>query len=361
MGLDTQALAAAFGPGSIPATATAPCSVAGGCAGSAWWAYNAPSAKAALAAAKFDLKTVYPLTIPDAPVPGLPDPAAAAAAVKGQLEVNLGLLVEPAVVPVETFMADLAAGRIDGLYLAGVASQLADGSGFLEPLFGRSVTTTAAGRATGVADALETLAHTAGTADRADVLATANDAVRATVPISPLVHPGSAAVYRSDVTGVVVSPLGLDPLGSFVPGDRHQLVYQGAAEPAGTWCGNQSSLDAFRLCGLTTEGLFGFKPGSLDPEPRLAAQCAPNADATTWTCRLRRGITYKDGMRLDAGDVLASFVAQWDARGPLRTAGPPGTFASWDALFGAPTSGYVPVPSPAVSPTTSPTRGTDQR
>ena len=136
MGLDPQALAAAFGPGTIPATATAPCSVAGGCAGRAWWSFNAPSATAALAAAKFDLKTVYPLTIPDSPMPGLPDPAAAAAAVKDQLEANLGLLVKPVAVPVATFAADLAAGRIDGLYLAGVASQLADGSGFLEPLFG---------------------------------------------------------------------------------------------------------------------------------------------------------------------------------------------------------------------------------
>ena len=152
-------------------------------------------------------------------------------------------------------------------------------------------------------------------------------------------HPGSVAVYGSDVTGVAVSPLGLDALGSFVPGDRHQLVYLGASEPAGGWCGNQATLDAFRLCGLVTEGLYGFTPGTLDPEPRLAVRCAPNADATTWTCRLRPDVTFQDGMVLDAGDVLASFVAQWDARGPLRTAGTSGparAFASWDALFGAP-------------------------
>jgi len=355
MGLDTPALAAAFGPGSTAATATTPCSVNGGCAGRPWWPFNAPSATAALAASKFNLKTTYPLTIPDAPVPGLPDPAAAATAVKTQLEANLGLLVQPRTVPAATFAAELAAGRIEGLYLAGVASQLADASGFLEPLFGRSVTTTAAGRATGVADALETLARTTGTADRAAVLATANDAIRATVPISPLVHPGSAAIYRSDVTGVAVSPLGLDPLGSFVPGDRHQLVYQGEAQPAGTWCGNQATLDAFRLCGLVTEGLYGFRRGSLDPAPRLATRCTPDAAAITWTCRLRRDVTFADGMHLDAGDVLASFVAQWDAEGPLRTAGPAGAFASWDALFGAPSSGYVPTPTPAASPTPPPT------
>ena len=339
MGLDTSALAASFGPGSIPATATAPCSVAGGCGGEAWWAFNAPSATAALAAAKFDLKTVYPLRIPDAPMPGLPDPAAAAAAVGAQLQANLGLTVEPEAVPAATFAADLTAGRIEGLYLAGVASALADASGFLEPLFGPSVTSTAAGSATGVADALETLAHTTGASARAAILATANDTVRATVPISPLVHPGSVVVYGSDVSGVAVSPLGLDALGSFVPGDRHQLVYIGASEPVGGWCGNQATLDAFRLCGLVTEGLYGFGPGTLDPEPRLAVRCATSADATTWTCRLHPDVTFQDGMLLDAGDVLASFVAQWDAGSPLRTGWPERAFASWDALFGAPAGG----------------------
>jgi ABC-type transport system substrate-binding protein len=59
----------------------------------------------------------------------------------------------------------------------------------------------------------------------------------------------------------------------------------------------------------------------------------------TWTCGLRPDVTFGDGMRFDAGDVLASFVAQWDAAGPLRTAGPAGAFASWDGLFGPPTGG----------------------
>jgi len=339
MGLDPDALAAAFGPGSVPATATAPCSVAGGCAGRAWWPFDAPAATAALAAAKFDLSAVYTLRIPDAPVPGLPDPAGAAAAVQAQLKANLGVTVEPEVVPAAAFAAELAAGRIDGLYLAGVSSALADASGFLEPLFGRSVTTTAAGRATGVAEALGTLARTTGDTARTAILATANDAVSDTVPIAPLVHPGEVEVYRSDVTGVAASPLGLDPLGSFVPGDRHQIAFLGTDEPGGTWCGNQAGIDAFRLCGLVTEGLYGFAPGTLDVGPRLATRCTPNAEATTWTCRLRPDVTFADGMHLDAGDVLASFVAQWDGEGPLRKAGAVGAFASWDALFGGPTGG----------------------
>jgi len=83
-----------------------------------------------------------------------------------------------------------------------------------------------------------------------------------------------------------------------------------------------------------TESLYGFAPGGMSPEPMLAQSCIPDAAALTWTCRLREGRTFSDGMRVDAGDVLASFVAQWDRSRPLRTASPDATFAAWDALFG---------------------------
>jgi len=149
----------------------------------------------------------------------------------------------------------------------------------------------------------------------------------------PLAHPGSTVAFRSDVTGVVASPLGLDPLGAFTPGDRGQLVFMQASEPDGAYCGDQASLDAYRLCGLVLEGLYGFAPGSLTVEPRLAEACDPDDSATTWTCRLRTGVTFSDGAHLDAGDVLASFVAQWDRTQPLRT-GSDAPFTAWSALFG---------------------------
>ena len=76
-----------------------------------------------------------------------------------------------------------------------------------------------------------------------------------------------------------------------------------------------------------------FQPGTMTVEPRLANRCEPSADATVWTCRLRGGVRYADGARFDAGDVLASFVAQWDRSQPLRK-GSDAPFAAWTALFG---------------------------
>jgi ABC-type transport system substrate-binding protein len=108
----------------------------------------------------------------------------------------------------------------------------------------------------------------------------------------------------------------------------------GTAEPAGAYCGDQRAPDALRLCARVSGGLYGFAPGGLTVEPRLA-DCSPNGDTTVWTCRLRTGLAYTDGTPVDAADVLATFVAQWDPTQPLRRARPNGSFATWDALFGA--------------------------
>ena len=152
----------------------------------------------------------------------------------------------------------------------------------------------------------------------------------------PLAHQGSTVTFRSDVAGVVTSPLGLDPLGAATPGDRPQLVFEQATEPVGAWCGDQSSLDAFRLCGLLADGLFGFAPGSVTPEPGLARSCRSGDNARVWTCTLAGDVSFDDGTTLDAGDVLASTVAAWDGTGAIRRAAPEGAFGTWDALFGGP-------------------------
>ena len=110
-------------------------------------------------------------------------------------------------------------------------------------------------------------------------------------------------------------------------------MFMQATEPDGAYCGDQATGDAYRLCGLVQEGLYGFQPGTMTVEPRLATRCEPNADATVWTCRLHGGVKYSDGARLDAGDVLASFVAQWDRSQPLRN-GSDAPFSAWDELFG---------------------------
>jgi len=128
----------------------------------------------------------------------------------------------------------------------------------------------------------------------------------------------------------------VDPLGDFVPGDRSQLVVMETAEPAGAWCAVATSDEALRLCGLVTPGLLAFAGASLVPGPALASRCDPSEGATVWTCRLRSGLEFTDGKRVDAGDVLASMRAQGDAGSALRSKLPPEAFRAWDDLFDGP-------------------------
>ena len=353
-GIDASALAsAAFPPGSTGATHVAPCVVPNGCAGDDWYTFNGPAGAAALDQAGFDRKTVYPLFVPDAPVAGLPDPATTAEMVRAQLADGLGVQVEVTPMPAAELVASVASDELRGLYLGGLVSQLADASGFLEPLFGAGATGAAAARAKGVPSALDEAATASDPAGRTQAFTTANDAIRTTVPLVPLVHAGSGMAFRADVTGATTSPLRVEALGTFVPGDRHQLVLMQAAEPAGTWCAATAADADLRLCALVTPGLYAFAPGTLRPVPALATRCSPNRDATTWTCRLGKDLQFVDGASVDAADVVASLRAMGDPGSALRRSLPAGTVLPWDMLFG-PGAAKAGTPGPSASPSAAP-------
>ena len=192
---------------------------------------------------------------------------------------------------------------------------------------------TPASRAPKAAAAIEDASATADPAERAEAFGEANDAIRDAAAIVPLAHPGSVAAFRADVTGVVTSPLGLDPLGAFTPGDRSQLVFMQAAEPDGAYCGDQATRDAYRLCGLVIEGLYGFAPGTMTVEPRLAQDCDPDAQARVWTCRLRQDVRFDDGAASTPATCSPRTWRSGTARSRCAQASD-APFTAWNQLFG---------------------------
>ena len=122
------------------------------------------------------------------------------------------------------------------------------------------------------------------------------------------------------------------PLGGFTPGDRSQLVFMQSSEPDGAYCGDQVTLDAYRLCGLVVEGLYGFKPGTMTVEPRLAQVRAQRpGDGLDVPPAPGRDVP---GRRPPRCRRRAHVVRR--AVGPIAAAAPgvPAPFANWDALFG---------------------------
>jgi peptide/nickel transport system substrate-binding protein len=357
-GIDTGALAAAFASGAIPADHFPSCNVPAGCAGGSFRGFNAPSSVAVLQSVKFNLDASYSLTVPDAPVPGLPDPASVAAAVRDQMAANLGLTIVIQTMPADRFRASVDGGTIAGLFLDGIAAAAADPSAFYGPLFLDHPKSLAARRAGSAVGDLLAAAADPDAATRQAADAKAATKLRDSVPLAPLVHPSTQTVFRADVKNAAVSPLGVDPLGAMTAGDRGQVVFEQGTAPGGGWCGAQPSADACRLCGLVTDGLYGYPAGSLDPTPRLATGCTANADATVWTCRLRQART-SSGLLLDAADVVATIRAMADPADPVHRALGDAAFTSWTDLFGlAPDSVLKPAPTP--TPSASPSASASQ-
>jgi ABC-type transport system substrate-binding protein len=78
--------------------------------------------------------------------------------------------------------------------------------------------------------------------------------------------------------------------------------------------------------------LYKFTTTSI-AEPDLAESCTGNADATEWTCVLKKGVLFSNGAALDANDVVASFSAGYDYNSPLRK-GNAGNYQYFKDLFG---------------------------
>jgi ABC-type transport system substrate-binding protein len=194
-----------------------------------------------------------------------------------------------------------------------------------------------------ISDALTAAARTADPTAREAAYTAANNAIREVVPLIPIAHGGSATAWKADVVGVVASPLDAESFATMDPGGRSTLAWMQTGSPGSFSCADAAEGDSVRLCQNVFEQLYSFKPGTAVVTPGLATSCAPNEQLTTWTCRLRSGVTFHDGASLDANDVLVSFAAQWDARHPVH-AGSGGRFAGWTREFGPFLNAALPAP-----------------
>lgn len=79
------------------------------------------------------------------------------------------------------------------------------------------------------------------------------------------------------------------------------------------------------------EGLLGFKPGSLEVEPRLASSVSISPDGLSYTFVLREGIRFHDGTPLNAETARFSFDRQMDPAHPAHF--PDASFQYWQNLY----------------------------
>ena len=138
---------------------------------------------------------------------------------------------------------------------------------------------------------------------------------------------------RDGLAFETASPWSQDRLADLHATGDGALVWMTTDEPDGIYCADETTATADLVCSQATEGLYGFRKGAIDPVPVLAESCEPDAEAATWTCRLRDGVRFADGASLEAGDVILTLAAQWDAKHPLHR-GRTGAFARFESVFG---------------------------
>ncbi len=332
MGIDRQRIVDTFyTPGSEVASHFTPCAIPNACTGEDWYEFNPEAGRALLAEAGFPDGFDTTLYYRDVVRGYLPQVSLVAADIQSQLKENLNINAEIEVMETGAFIDDSANGRLNGFHLLGWSADYPHITNFLDYHFGASQLQFGAA----YPEIYENLLQGAAIADEAEAAKyyeAANNAIKELVPMVPVAHGGSGTAYRADVEGAHSSPLTNENLAVMKPGDRNTLVFMQGAEPISLYCADETDGESLRACEQVLESLLSFEVGGTAINPGLATSCDPNADLTVWTCHLRSGVKFHDGSKLDASDVVQSYIIGWDASNPLHI-GNTGSFEYFSTLW----------------------------
>jgi peptide/nickel transport system substrate-binding protein len=139
--------------------------------------------------------------------------------------------------------------------------------------------------------------------------------------------------HASCVVALGVAALGCDP-GSHPLHHRRDpgvLVVAQAADITGLDLVRVIDSESIEVGEILFEGLARWVPGTTDIEPGLATAWQVSGDGLRWTFDLRPGVTFHDGLPLDAAAVVFSFDRVIDPRHPSYVRGDDGLY--WRSLL----------------------------
>jgi len=332
MGIDRKRIVDTFFPlGSTVADYLAPCEVPGGCVGTSWPVYNPEEAKKLLAEAGFPNGFKIKLQYRDVTRAYLPSPGTVAVDIQSQLS-KIGVQATIEVQESGTFVANSIAGNLE-MHLLGTGGSYPDQTSFVDIFFGKNADQSFGHHWPDLEDVIAKAATVSDLSERIELYAKVNDLIVQHAPFIPVAHSSSALAFTKSVEKVFASPIAIEKFTEmYIPG-KDNLRFAQNLEPDNLYCADDSSRDTLRICAQMFDSLFSYKADGTGVEPSLAEECTVSADNLTWICVLRQGVKFSDGTPLTANDVVATYVAQWDAADPLHT-GSSGTFYDWSVNFG---------------------------
>jgi len=337
MGIDRQRIVDNFyADGATVPDFFTPCSLPNGCVGEPWYDFDPEAARALLAEAGYPDGFSTAIYYRDVFRGYLPEPGLVAVEFQTQLRDNLGIEAEVIVMESGEFIDESTNGRLDGFYLLGWGADYPHVTNFLDyhfaetnPQFGTSHPE--------IYEPLQQASRIGDTAAAEPLYVEANNAIRELVPMVPIANGASASAALNSVENAHFRPFGAPLFAKVNPG-KDTFVFMQNAEPISLFCQDESDGESLAPCQQVTETLLAYAIDSGEVVPELATGCTPNDDSTVWTCTLREGVTFHDGTKFDANDVVASWAAGIDAANPNHI-GNTGAFTYygylWDGLMNA--------------------------
>ncbi len=324
LGIDRQRIVDNFYPsGSEVASHFTPCGIPGGCEGEAWYDFDLEAAQAMLADAGFPDGFETAIYYRDVYRDYLPRPGDVAVELQTQLKDNLNITAEVIVMESGEFIDESTNGRLDGFYLLGWTGDYPHPTNFLDfhfskynPQYGDPFPA--------IYEPLESASQIAVVAETLPFYEEANNAIKANVPMVPVVHSTAAYAASASLEGVNNPPFG-SPIQRLIDPGKDTLVFMQNAEPISLYCADETDGESLSACQQVLEGLYRYNTEGA-AEPALAKECVANDDLTVWTCSLREGVLFHDGSKFDANDVVASFGAGIDASNPYHV----GNTGAWE-------------------------------
>jgi len=353
MGIDKQRIVDNFYPaGSSVAEQFLPSALVPGYTdGQTWYTYDKAAAKKMLADAGFPNGFSTTLSFRNVVRGYLPTPDKVAQEIQAQLK-EIGVTVKLEQVESTAFLDATSKGQ-KPFFLLGWTADYPDSTNFFDYHFANENNKEFGTVFPDISTEIKAGASIADPAQRQAHYDKVNELIKQHVPMIPGAHGGSAVACKANVQGAHASPLG-NEIFSVMDNGTPQLVFMQGGEPGALWCSDETDGEALRACEQMYEALLSFKVGGVEVQPGLAEKYSANADLTEWTFNLRKGVKFFDGAELNANDVVATYVSQWDYKDPNHK-GRTGTFEYFGSFFGTMLNAPPPpTPEPTVAPTATP-------